>query len=79
MPRTLISIVIPTVGRPSLDELLNALKAQIAAAPVPVEVIIADDKERRGPAAARNKGWRQARYPWIAFLDNGDAHRSPMT
>lgn len=67
----MISIVIPTVGRPSLDELLDRLRPQVAAAPVPVEVIVADDRTaRRGPAAARNTGWRRARYPWVAFLDD---------
>ncbi|OLB65929.1 MAG: transferase, partial [Actinobacteria bacterium 13_2_20CM_2_72_6] len=67
----MISIVIPTVRRPSLDDLLAALRPQVAAAPVPVEVITADDRAaRRGPAAARNSGWRRARYPWIAFLDD---------
>jgi hypothetical protein len=66
-----ISIVIPTIGRPSLDALLDLLRPQVAASPVPVEVLIADDRtDRRGPAAARNTGWRRARHPWIAFLDD---------
>jgi hypothetical protein len=66
-----VSIVIPTVGRPSLSALLDLLRPQVAASPVPVEVLIADDRaDRRGPAAARNSGWRRARHPWIAFLDD---------
>jgi hypothetical protein len=70
-PAAGVSVVIPTVGRPSLDTLLSLLRPQVAAAPVPVEVIISDDRAaRRGPAAARNAGWRRTRYPWVAFLDD---------
>jgi HAD superfamily hydrolase (TIGR01662 family) len=36
-------------------------------APWPVRVIRTGG---RGPAAARNAGWRAARSPWIAFLDD---------
>jgi glycosyltransferase involved in cell wall biosynthesis len=80
-----ISIVVPTVGRPSLATLLDRLVPQLADPPVPVELIVVDDRPGgppmrvparvlrgpgHGPAAARNAGWRTARYPWIAFLDD---------
>jgi histidinol-phosphate phosphatase family protein len=76
-----IEIVVPTVGRPSLGRLLDALRAE----GVP-RVIVVDDRADgpaldapgarvirgpgRGPAAARNAGWRASRAPWIAFLDD---------
>jgi cellulose synthase/poly-beta-1,6-N-acetylglucosamine synthase-like glycosyltransferase len=65
-----ISIVVPTVGRPSLGPLLDALSAQRERASVEVEVITVRDREGAGPAAARNLGWRAARHPWVVFLDD---------
>jgi HAD superfamily hydrolase (TIGR01662 family) len=83
------SVVVPTIGRPSLDALLNALAA--ASGPRPAELILVDDRPSGaplrpdrpglppvrvvrtgggGPARARNLGWRTARTPWIAFLDD---------
>ncbi len=83
------TVVVPTIGRPSLDVLLDALAA--APGPRPAELVLVDDRpagaplapERPGlppvrvvrtggggPARARNLGWRSARTPWIAFLDD---------
>lgn len=39
----------------------------IGSVPWPLEVVRTGG---RGPAAARNAGWRTARSPWIAFLDD---------
>ncbi len=104
------SIVIPSIGRPSLDRLLTALHDCSAGAP-PEQVVVVDDRPLdarvplrlqpgplhpsqtgssnqsddghrppwpievirtggRGPAAARNAGWRSATSPWITFLDD---------
>jgi histidinol-phosphate phosphatase family protein len=57
-------VVIPTIGRPSLQPLLKRLRDE------GVRRVIAVDGRRRGPAAARNAGWRAAGAPWIAFLDD---------
>jgi histidinol-phosphate phosphatase family protein len=87
------AVVIPTVGRPSLQHCLDALGR--ATGPPPAAVVLADDRpstpqpldvripaplagrvtevtlEGRGPAAARNAGWRAAPpVPWIVFLDD---------
>jgi histidinol-phosphate phosphatase family protein len=79
------TVVIPTIGRASLEELLTQL------APLRQPVIVVDDRpaastELRlpgagvsvqvlrsggcGPAAARNVGWRAANTEWVAFLDD---------
>lgn len=76
----MITVVIPTIGRPSLRATLAALPG--------VPVVVADDRPGarapleapsgvrvvrsggRGPAAARNAGWRAADTPWVVFLDD---------
>lgn len=76
------SVVIPTVGRPSLQVLLDALD------PAGYPAVVVDDRVSpragldvpgwvrvvdgggRGPAAARNAGWRRTTTPWVAFLDD---------
>lgn len=87
------SVVVPTVGRPSLTGLLESLAG--AGGPAPLEVVVVDDRRRpepalplgrhaagpdttvriltsggRGPAAARNVGWRSATGDWVAFVDD---------
>jgi histidinol-phosphate phosphatase family protein len=82
------SIVIPTIGRESLQRLLAALDDP--SAPQPAEVVVVDDRigpdvdlkldshhplvilrsGGRGPAAARNVGWRASKSRWVSFLDD---------
>jgi hypothetical protein len=73
-----VTVVVPTLGRPSLHALLAALGGR-------VDVLVVDDRAdrstplgvpgalpgpARGPAAARNVGWRAATTEWVAFLDD---------
>ena len=79
---TAFSVVVPTIGRPSLRVLIDALGEPA------YPVVVVDDRrtpERpldlpgwvevvpgpaRGPAAARNAGWRATATGWVAFLDD---------
>jgi histidinol-phosphate phosphatase family protein len=79
------TVVIPTIGRASLGQLLTRLTQ------LTQPVIVVDDRPAagtelrlpgsavsvqvlrsggRGPAAARNVGWRAADTEWVAFLDD---------
>lgn len=81
------TVVIPTIGRESLQRLLTALDS--GDGPRPAQVIVVDDRPApqtltlsgdlpvkvldsggRGPAAARNLGWRAADTRWVCFLDD---------
>src|SRR5690606_17095088 len=91
------SVVVPTVGRPCLEQMLTSLAGRppVGAGTRPAEVIVVDDRPLgagseallptatgwpwplrvlrsggRGPAAARNVGWRLAATPWVVFLDD---------
>ncbi len=86
------TIVIPTLGRPSLTALLQRLASLPGTLP---PIVLVDDRPGpaqpldlptsldvrgeavvvrrsggRGPAAARNVGWRVATTPWVSFLDD---------
>ncbi|MGV0741558.1 HAD-IIIA family hydrolase [Mycolicibacterium sp. XJ870] len=82
------AIVVPTIGRKTLQRLLAALES--SEGPAPEAVVIVDDRPDpdqplliaahlpvtvlrsggRGPAAARNVGWRSCTARWICFLDD---------
>lgn len=79
----MITVVIPTLGRASLRDTLGALGEAHGrdvivvddrrAAAVPLDVPTGVRVLRsggRGPAAARNVGWRAALTPWVVFLDD---------
>jgi GT2 family glycosyltransferase len=62
-----VSVVVPTRGRPeALRRCLAALEAQS----VPVEVVVVEDVEGRGPAWARNEGVRRASGEVVCFTDD---------
>lgn len=85
--RAEVSVVIPSIGRPSLVDAVDSARSQ----GVDVEVIVVDDSGsdavepagmpgvrvlrtpgRVGAAAARNLGMRAATAPLLAFLDDDD-------
>jgi GT2 family glycosyltransferase len=65
--RTRISVVVPTRDRP---ELLRGCVAALEAQTVPVEIVVVEDTEGRGPAWARNEGVGRARGEVVCFTDD---------
>ncbi len=62
-----MGVVVPTRERPeSLRRCLAALEKQT----VPVEVVVVEDREGRGPAWARNEGVRRAGGEVVCFTDD---------
>src|SRR4051794_9547138 len=79
------AVVIPTIGRPSLADCLAALERAPGPAPAQIVVVDDRPGDGsplrvpgvtvvrsggRGPAAARNAGWRATSAPWVVFLDD---------
>jgi HAD superfamily hydrolase (TIGR01662 family) len=85
-PTVPTTIVVPTLGRPSLHTLLATLRSGHGPRPERIVLVddtpqgtVRQPGTRevtvlrsggRGPAAARNLGWRHARTPWVSFLDD---------
>ncbi len=63
----MVSLIIPTTDRETLGLCQAAIERQTRP---PDEVIIIADKERHGPAWARNQGLKQANGDLIAFTDD---------
>jgi GT2 family glycosyltransferase len=70
-PGPAVSVVVPTCARP---ELLHRCIRALGRQSLPreqFEIVVVDDTlQRSGPAAARNRGWRRALAPVIAFTDD---------
>ena len=65
-----VSVVVPTCGRPELlQRCLRALERQTLPRER-YEILVVEDLERAGPATARNRGWRRALAPVVAFTDD---------
>jgi GT2 family glycosyltransferase len=62
-----ISVVVPTRDRP---EMLRRCVAALEAQTVPVEIVVVEDAEGRGPAWARNEGVRRAAGQIVCFTDD---------
>jgi glycosyltransferase involved in cell wall biosynthesis len=65
--RPRVSVVVPTRDRP---QLLRRCLAALEAQTLPVEVVVVEDHEGRGPAWARNEGVRRASGEVVCFTDD---------
>ena len=65
--RPRVSVVVPTRDRP---ELLQRCLAALERQTVPVEAVVVEDSEGRGPAWARNEGARRAQGEIVCFTDD---------
>lgn len=65
--RPRLSVVVPTRDRP---ELLQRCLAALEEQTVPVEVVVVEDSEGRGPAWARNEGVGRAGGEIVCFTDD---------
>lgn len=65
---TRLSIVIPTIHRPTLPRAIDSVLQQDS----PAELIVVGDTEGSGAGLTRNRGVQLVRTPWVGFLDDDD-------
>lgn len=71
LPRNQFEIIVVDEGNsPETETAVQLFAKQVARDSGPIEVRYLGQPERRGPAAARNRGWRAARGRIIAFTDD---------
>ena len=66
-PVDTIAVIVPTVGKRDLAELKEAVRRQTRPAD---EIIVIEDRARRGSAWARNRGIERSSAELLAFLDD---------
>lgn len=64
----MLTFVTPTVGRSTIAELAQSIRAQTT----PVVWSVLDDTEREGPAALRNRMVEDATTEWVNPIDDDD-------
>jgi glycosyltransferase involved in cell wall biosynthesis len=62
-----VAVIIPTVGRDTLDACLQSIHSQTRKAD---EVIVVHDCERKGAAETRNEGIARSTSEYLAFTDD---------
>jgi len=62
-----VSVVVPTRGRP---DLLRRCRAALERQTLPVEIVVVEDSNGRGPAWARNEGVERAQGEVVCFTDD---------
>ena len=68
--RPVVSVITPTI--PGREEFLAEARASVEAQTIPVEHLVAVDRDGEGPAVVRNRLAAQATAKFLAFLDDDD-------
>jgi len=67
MTDTLVSVIIPTIGRPTIEQTKLAVENQTYPS---IQLIVSLDKKKKGSSWARNQGFAQSTGDFIMFVDD---------
>jgi glycosyltransferase involved in cell wall biosynthesis len=65
-----VTVITPTINRPSLNRCINSVKRQNG--PAFYDHIIIEDSYKDGPGVIRNRAVATVTTPWVVFLDDDD-------